>query len=144
MNCQVIEEHLIEYIEGTLDPTLVEVYKKHLSSCQNCTNILFEVKKTYAILAKPIRITTNSTFTEETIERLNKKDAKVIQLFYQALKPIAVAASIGFGILIGNGELSVLSTSDSITETDNYIMSSTTPTDYSVWQSFNEEYGNQD
>ena len=68
----------------------------------------------------------------------------VIPIIYNALKPIAVAASIALGIIIGNGELTVLDNNSISGEDQDYTFTAATPSDYSVWQSFEEDYGNED
>ena len=144
MNCQFVDNHLIEFLEEGLESRSYNDIKNHLAECSSCRQLVDDVSKTYALADKPATIKASDDFTEKTIRRLNKPEAKVVSLVYQVLKPIAVAASIGLGILIGNGELSILEMNEVSVQDNSDLMGLASPSDYSVWQPLSEEYGNED
>ena len=144
MNCQLIDENVIEYLEKSLDKDTTSAFESHLNQCTHCEELVKNVRLTYNLIDQPLKIQAGPEFVGKTIARLNKPEPKVISIFYNVLKPIAVAASIGFGILIGNGEMSILKNSDEIISTESTALGLASPTDYSVWQSLNESYGSED
>lgn len=144
MDCQFINENIIDYLEKELNPEDQMKLASHLESCPSCQHLVNEVRLTYQLAARPPAFQISEDFVDQTILRLHKKEARIIPLVYQALKPIAVAASIGLGIMIGNGELSVLNSTGSNTLEDALVLSVSTPASYSVWQTLEEDYGSKD
>lgn len=144
MNCHFINEHLINYLDDQLDQSSRQEFTEHLNNCSACRDLVTEVGLTYKLVSEPQDIIVSEQFVDNTISRLNKKEARIIPMFYNALKPIAVAASIALGIIIGNGELTILDNEIITGEDQEYTLSVASPSDYSVWQSFEEDYGNED
>ena len=59
------------------------------------------------------------------------------------LKPLAVAASIALGIMIGKGELDILTNQENDIELASENISLVMPADYSVWATINEDDGSE-
>jgi predicted anti-sigma-YlaC factor YlaD len=142
MNCQLINENIIDYLEGNLANREQAKFENHLSGCANCQALVNTIGITYSLARKPDELKVSNDFVDETINRLYRKEARVVAMFYTVLKPMAVAASIGLGIIIGNGEVSLLQNTN-YSEQEAIVMSLTNGSDYSVWQSFEEDYGNE-
>ena len=142
MDCQFINENLISYLEGALIPDDLDKFKAHLAQCDSCKRLVQEVGKTYLLAEKPADFSVNEDFAEQTLARWQQGESRLVPL-YRVLKPIAVAASIGLGILIGNGELSILNSNNNSTQDEALVMSVSAPTEYSVWQTFEEDYGSE-
>jgi anti-sigma factor RsiW len=143
MNCLFINDNIIAYLEQELSKPDRTLFDNHLAKCETCQHLVAEVQLTYKLVEKPKDFSVSESFVEETINKMHKQEARIIPMIFQALKPIAVAASIGLGILIGNGELSVLN-SASYSDEESLVVDITETSEYSVWQSFEEDYGNED
>lgn len=143
MDCQFINDNIIAYLERQLSKSDAEIFDEHLTTCNTCQQLVAEVELTYQTARKPAEFQVRVNFVDETINKMNKKEGRIIPLIYQALRPIAVAASIGLGILIGNGELVVLDSAE-YDEDESLVVDITYPENYSVWQSLEEDYGNED
>lgn len=144
MKCDFINENILDYLDDQLDPESRESFEDHLSQCHSCQNLVSEIRLTYQLVTEDRQLSIGESFVEDTISRLHKKEARVIPMLSNVIKPIAVAASIALGIIIGNGELSVLSSNSIVSEEEQLSLSVATPSDYSVWQNLEEEYGNED
>jgi predicted anti-sigma-YlaC factor YlaD len=143
MDCHFINENIIDYLEHQLNDSDKMAFDAHLNSCKTCSRLVADVGQTYQLAKPPKDLKISPDFVESTLRRVNKKETRIVPLLYQALKPIAVAASIGLGILIGNGEMSILN-SNSYSEDETLYLSTTTSSDYSVWQTLEEDYGSED
>lgn len=142
MNCDFIHENILDYLDGKLhDPDLGR-FKSHLTGCGQCNELVKEIRLTYQFAERPINLQVRDSFVEKTTEQAFRQEARIVPMLYQVLKPIAVAASIGLGILVGNGELTMLNTEDNSITNESVVMSTTAAADYSLWQSF-EDYGNE-
>ena len=51
MNCKNVIREVSNYIDGDLDPHLLEDLKRHLEHCEDCTMIVDQTKKSIAILS---------------------------------------------------------------------------------------------
>ena len=143
MNCHFINDNIIAYLEQELSKSNTALFDNHLAKCETCQQLVTEVQLTYQLAVKPKDFGVSESFVEETINRMNRPEARIIPMIFQALKPIAVAASIGLGILIGNGELSVLHSAEYGDE-ESLVVDITDTSVFSVWQSLEEDYGNED
>ena len=142
MNCQFIYENVIAFLENQLSKDDMIKYQAHLGECPTCREAVEEIKLTYALAVRPPDLSVSDDFVDNTMARMYKQESRVVPLVFQMLKPVAVAASIALGIIIGNGELVVLENS-TYSEEEALVYSATASTDYSVWQSIDENYGNE-
>jgi len=143
MNCINISDSLTQYLDGNLGGSSLQVFSEHLKNCPDCLNLVNEVEASYKLLDSKSKIKVSSDFYETTLSSLNKdKNIRVRSIIYNVIKPIAVAASIGLGILIGNGELEVQSSSELQYEEIADLITAPTPATYSVWESIDTENGN--
>lgn len=143
MNCKNINDSLISYLEGSLEKSELKEFSSHIKSCDECYHVLNEVNKTYRLIDIKRKINVSDDFYQSTLSNLKKdKKTRIRNIFYNAVKPIAVAASIGLGILIGNGEL-IIQSSPIIEDTEiGDLMTPSTPSAFSVWESLDIENGN--
>lgn len=51
MNCKNVMRELSNYIDGDLDPHMMEDFERHLEHCEECSIILDQTKKFIAILS---------------------------------------------------------------------------------------------
>ena len=49
MTCQQVLRQLSEYLDGELDPAMLESLKRHLEHCEDCSIIVQTTKKTIEI-----------------------------------------------------------------------------------------------
>jgi hypothetical protein len=64
-------------------------------------------------------------------------------MFSTVLKPLAIAASIALGIMIGNGEIDVLNITVDDTEIISENFTPVLPADYSLWITMNDDNGSE-
>ena len=142
MNCQFINEHVIDYLDENLNRDEIARFESHLSGCNECRDLVKEIRLTYELASVPTMLKVSENFVEATVDRLFKKEAKVLPIFYRVIKPLAVAASIALGVIIGNGELTVLNNS-AYNDEESVVLTITNGADFSVWQSFENDYGSE-
>lgn len=143
MDCENINESVIHYLDGHLTDSELKAFNAHLNGCDECTRLFDEVNKTYSLIDIKKKIDVSDDFYLSTLSGLKKdKQTRIRSIFYNVLKPITVAASIGLGILIGNGELSLLLSSEIENEEISNLMSPSTPAVFSVWESLDIDNGN--
>ena len=102
------------------------------------------VASTYKIIALENQMEANPFFYHKLKTKLDTwEESRVINIFSTILKPLAVAASIALGIMIGNGELNVLNISTDDTEIISESFTPVLPADYSLWITMNEDNGSE-
>ena len=144
MNCTNFLENIIPYLDDELTQTNASEFEKHLHDCLSCNTMFKNIANTYAIIDLEKNIPDNPFFYHTLISKLEvQKQDKPFHIIMQILKPLAVAASITLGIIIGNGELDVLGDENEgielAVENINLVM----PADYSVWSTLNEDNGSE-
>ena len=144
MNCEDFAENIVFYLDGELSPAARKRFDHHKTSCPNCQALFTEVAATYQTIATAEEVPASPFFYHKLQARLAREQTtqqtgRVISL----LKPLAVAASIGLGIIIGNGELEMLLNQDNELEVAAQDATLATPADYSVWVTLNEDYGSE-
>jgi len=143
MDCLKFRELIIPYLDEEVDPITKIEFENHLKNCTSCKALFTSVRSTYTLIEKERVRPENPFFYNSLIIKLNEpKESKVIELVTTILKPLAVAASITIGILIGNGEVSLNTTSDTDLEAISETIVPLTPSDYSVWITMNDYNGN--
>lgn len=144
MNCNNFSENIFAYLENDLPPLKAEEFKLHLSKCVSCQKLYDNVTGTYKIIDIEKDIPDNPFFYHKLITRLSAtKQEQTITVIMNVLKPLAVAASIALGIIIGNGELDILSNNDENIDLAAENISLVMPADYSVWSTINEGNGSE-
>jgi predicted anti-sigma-YlaC factor YlaD len=144
MDCQFINENVIDYLEKQLSREDLEKFEAHLADCKGCQQLVADIRLTYMLAVKPQDFRVSENFVDKTVARVKRNEARLVPLVYRVLKPLAVAASIGFGILIGNGELAILDSNLDYAQDETIVLTVSTPSNYSVWQTLEEDYGTQD
>ena len=145
MDCSKCLNNILFYLDKELSEVDRLMFDAHLKECPQCNNVFAEVAATYGLIAAENQLETSPFFYHKLKTKLEtKEEDKVIKLFSALLKPIAIAASITLGILIGNQELDVLNSDVEDSEIADENFTPVLPADYSVWISMNEEYGSED
>ena len=72
MTCQQVLRQLSEYLDGELDPAMVESLTRHLEHCEDCSIVVQTTKKTIEIScnSKPVAL------SNEVRERLRRSVGK--------------------------------------------------------------------
>lgn len=103
MNCKEVENHIWQYIEGSLDTILRDDVEKHIQSCAQCAALEKGIRTSMSIIehlkkteADPFYFTRLEARMEQQ-KVLNPKSSIAIRY--------ALAASIAFIIIIGGGVL---------------------------------------
>lgn len=143
MDCKIIADNILFYIDKELDTEFSKQFEEHLNNCAECKLLYQKIEGSYSKIELVKDLKPNPFFYTRLIAKLEKtKEKRGMQIFVNALKPLAVAASIGLGIIIGNGELDLLAEPESEMEIASDEFVPVLPYDYSVWITMNEENGN--
>ena len=119
-------------------------FEAHIHECPQCKPLYENVASTYKIIALENQMEANPFFYYKLKTKLDTwEESRVINIFSTILKPLAVAASIALGIMIGNGELNVLNISTDDTEIISKSFTPVLPADYSLWITMNEDNGSE-
>jgi len=143
MDCEKYSNKILFYLDKELSKEEVMNFELHLSNCPQCKHLYEQLASVYKIISQENSFKASPFFYNKLkIKIESDKERKIISIFTMALKPLAVAASIALGIIIGNGELSMLNSSDDEIDMVSQNITPPLPADYSVWTNMNEDNGN--
>jgi hypothetical protein len=144
MDCNKIYQNIIFYLDNELSEDGRIEFEAHLHDCPQCRNLYENVASTKKLITVENKIEVNPFFYYKLKTRLDtKEESSVINIFATVLKPLAIAASIALGIIIGNGELDILSITVDDTEIVSENFTPVLPADYSLWITMNEDDGSE-
>ena len=144
MDCDKILNNILFYLDNELVETERVEFESHLHECPECKTLFNNVAATYKIITVENQVEVNPFFYHKLKTKLEtKQKSRVISIFSTILKPIAIAASVTLGIMIGNGELDVLNTPDNEIELASESFTPVLPADYSLWITMNEDNGSE-
>ncbi|GEM_PF-4232139 len=143
MNCPEFAENIVFYLDEELPPASKEAFAAHRAACASCRQLFTAVAGTYQVIDQERQISVRPYF----YQRLKTKMARTQQkqrtgTVVALLKPLAVAASIALGVIIGNGELELLFNQDNewvTAEETSLVM----PAEYSVWVTMIDDDGSE-
>jgi hypothetical protein len=144
MNCDKILNNILFYLDNELVEEDIVRFESHLHECPQCKDLYDNVVSTYNIIGEENQLEVNPFFYHKLKTKLEaKKEGSAIKIFTTLLKPIAIAASVTLGILIGNGELDLLNTTDNEMDLASEGFAPLLPADYSLWITMNEDNGSE-
>jgi len=144
MNCDKFSENILSYIDYELTQEQTSEFDEHLGKCSSCKHLFAEVSATYQLIEVEKNLPKNPFFYHKLTTQLqNNNQEKANNIIMNVLKPLAVAASIALGIMIGNGELDILSNQENDINLASEEIGLVMPADYSVWATINEDNGSE-
>lgn len=144
MDCDKHRNNFLFYLDNELNEPERVSFEAHLNACIQCKALYENVASTYKLIAVENKIEASPFFYHKLKTKLAAKEEKqLINIFVTVLKPLAIAASIAFGIMIGNGELDLLDISVDDSEVASEDFTPILPADYSLWITMNEDNGSQ-
>ncbi|MEN8248576.1 MAG: zf-HC2 domain-containing protein [Bacteroidota bacterium] len=142
MDCKIVTDNILFYLDKELDEDLRIQFEDHLAQCADCKELYQKVEATYGSINLVKELDPDPFFYTRFEARLEKQqENRAVHVFFNVLKPLAVAASIALGIFIGNGELDLLTIPDNEIELASEEFAPVLPSDYSVWITMNEDNG---
>lgn len=126
MNCKEINENLIFYVEGSLNPVNSSQVQKHLEGCDECRSSFLFLKDTLSVIEKEKRRDTNPYFSMKVMERLKIQSApkqisgyfSFSSMYKPSLALLLTVLAIYAGIILGgsyNKKFEITSFDDSRT-----------------------------
>jgi len=114
----------------------------HVNQCIECRELLVNLSSTYKLIDVENKWKASPSFYPSLIEKKMKlKSIGKTSLAMKFIRPLAVAASISLGVIIGNGELDLLLDQNAELElTENMVLLSVEK--YSMWSDLNTDDGN--
>jgi tetratricopeptide (TPR) repeat protein len=112
MNCENFDELLIDFIEGEIEPSDIELVKKHLAACQNCSKKIDEFKE----IRKVINGDTHPEPSPEILARLSRIAREELEKdnvpfwrkwFYSPILVPVLSTGLALFIWISNGQKDV-------------------------------------
>ncbi len=144
MDCDKHRNNILFYLDNELNEPERVSFDAHINECAQCKALYENVASTYKLIAVENKIEVSPFFYHKLKTKLAAKEEKqLINIFSTVLKPLAIAASIAFGIMIGNGELDLLDISVDDSEVASEDFTPILPADYSLWITMNEDNGSQ-
>lgn len=144
MDCDKILNNILFYLDKELVEAEKIQFEKHLHECPQCKALYENVASTYKVITAENQVEASPFFYHKLITKLEtKEESRAINILSAVLKPIAIAASIALGILIGNGELDLLDIPDNEIELASESFTPVLPADYSLWMTMNEDNGSE-
>ena len=137
-------DNILFYLDNELGEQERLNFIAHLKECSQCMAIYEEVALTYKVIGVENKFEGSPFFYHQLKTRLEAKDDKqAVGIFSLVLKPLAIAASITLGIMIGNGELNLLNITLDDSEIASEEFTPVLPADYSLWVTMNEDNGSE-
>ncbi|HPY67707.1 MAG TPA: zf-HC2 domain-containing protein [Bacteroidales bacterium] len=107
MNCQLCQEKLDAYLEGTLPSDMKTQVDSHLNGCKTCKhfyNILFLADR---VIDSEKKLEPDPFLVTRVMAKIENKETSVSEnLFIKILRPVLItsslAAAILFGVMLGN------------------------------------------
>lgn len=90
------KERLIDFLEGTMSPEELTLFKKHLEECDLCRNESIELKKLYDLIDKDEVLLPEREFFEQLKENIRKKEIPLRKSIWKTFGILAPA----FGLII--------------------------------------------
>ena len=144
MDCKIISNNILFYLDNELVEDERIKFDSHLEACPHCKSLFESVASTYKLIAVENQMAANPFFFHKLKTKLEtKEEISAINIFSSVLKPLAIAASITLGIIIGNGELDILNISVDDTEIISENFTPVLPADYSLWITMNDDNGSE-
>ena len=144
MDCNKILNNILFFLDHELIEAERIEFESHLDECPECKVLYDNVASTYNIILAENQVDVSPFFYHKLKTKLEtKEESRVINIFTAVLKPIAIAASIALGIIIGNGELDLLNIPDNEIELATEDFTPVLPADYSIWITMNEDNGSE-
>jgi hypothetical protein len=112
MSCEKFEELLIDFIEGVIEPSDIELVKKHLATCQNCCKKMDEFKE----VRKVFNGDTHPEPSPEVLARLSRIAREELEKdnvpfwrkwFYSPILVPVLSTGLALGIWISYGQKDV-------------------------------------
>lgn len=72
LTCKHVWNHISEYLDGTLDPEMLEQVQKHLEHCEICSAILDSTRNILILTADDRTFSLPLGFSERLHERLER------------------------------------------------------------------------
>jgi len=106
MNCKEVHKNLIFYIENELKTETQSKIQEHINACVSCKKLCEKVKNTLGIINSEEKFKSYPFFftrIQQKIDELNSLEIKTgfLSSFTKALKPVALAILLAFGIFFG-------------------------------------------
>jgi predicted anti-sigma-YlaC factor YlaD len=144
MNCKIISNNIFFYLDNELSEEKRINFESHLKLCPQCKVLFENVASTYNLILEENQVAVNPFFYHKLKAKIEtKEESHIIKVLSNVLKPLAIAASVALGIMIGNGELDVLNITIDDTEIISENFTPVLPADYSLWITMNEEDGSE-
>ena len=144
MDCKIISNNILFYLDNELVEDERIKFDSHLEACPQCNSLFESVASTYKLISVENQVAANPFFYHKLKARLEtREESRVINIFNNVIKPLAVAASITLGVIIGNGELDLLNITVDDTEIISENFTPVLPADYSLWITMNEDDGSE-
>ena len=142
MDCKIVTDNILFYLDKELDSEISKQFEEHLNQCVECQLLYQKIAGSYSTIEMVKNLNPDPFFYTRLSAQLEEtKEKRGLQLFINALKPLAVAASIALGIIIGNGELELLAAPETEMDLASEEFVPVLPSDYSVWITMNEDNG---
>jgi anti-sigma factor RsiW len=72
LNCKHVWNHISDYLDGTLDPDVLEQVRKHLEHCEICSAILDSTRNILILTADDRTFSLPVGFSERLHQRLER------------------------------------------------------------------------
>ncbi len=72
LNCKHVWDHISEYLDGTLDPEMLDQVKKHLEHCEICSAVLDSTRNILILTADDRTFSLPVGFSERLHDRLEQ------------------------------------------------------------------------
>ncbi len=107
MNCQLCQEKLDAYREGTLPSDMKTQLESHLKECETCNQMYIIQILTDRVIGSEKSLEPDPFIITRVMAKIEDKETSVSEnLFTKILRPVLItsslAAAVLFGVMIGN------------------------------------------
>ncbi|MEN6501943.1 MAG: zf-HC2 domain-containing protein [Tenuifilaceae bacterium] len=105
MNCKLAQQNMLNYLDGTIDKSIINAFEEHVGSCSSCRDELQLLKPIYKQVEGDLgEYAPNPYFAAKVLAKLTEKREKPTTIFTQNGYILAVslaAAAVAVGLFVG-------------------------------------------
>ncbi len=107
MNCQLCQENLEAFLEGTLPSDMKTQVESHLKGCEACNHLYSIQVLADRLIGSEKKLEPDPFLITRVMEKIEDKETSVSEnLFIKILRPVLItsslAAAVLFGVMLGN------------------------------------------
>ncbi|TLX75367.1 hypothetical protein E9993_10755 [Labilibacter sediminis] len=110
MNCNRVEENILDYLDHELDEDTFSQISKHIAECAVCRKMYDQVSTSYGAISEEKKSVPGDMLFDSILQEINHTEEVVKKrvLLFPIVRPLLAVASIALGVLLGTQVFKVI------------------------------------